>query len=46
MRLSVTGRAFTLKLAQAWLDTYPQSAYLLRQEIAAWQKTDWSLQLG
>jgi len=46
MQLSLTGRAFTIKLPQAWLDTYPQSAYLLRQEAAAWQKTDWSLRLG
>jgi exopolyphosphatase/guanosine-5'-triphosphate,3'-diphosphate pyrophosphatase len=46
LRLSLAGRAFTLALPATWLDSYPQSAYLLREEVAAWQKTDWSLQLG
>ncbi|MCJ0763044.1 exopolyphosphatase [Variovorax terrae] len=29
-----------------WADTYPQSAHLLREEVLAWQKTPWTLQLA
>ena len=28
-----------------WSDAYPQSAHLLREEVLAWQKTPWSLDL-
>lgn len=26
-----------------WLETHPQSAYLLEEEVIAWKKTNWSL---
>ncbi|MGH8821156.1 MAG: exopolyphosphatase, partial [Rhodoferax sp.] len=29
-----------------WEDAFPQSAHLLREEVAAWQKTPWTLQLA
>ena len=28
-----------------WAAAYPQSAYLLREEVLAWQKTPWSLEI-
>lgn len=28
-----------------WAQAYPQSAHLLREEVLAWQKTPWSLEL-
>lgn len=35
---------FTLYAPNDWANTYPQSAHLLRQESAAWQKTPWSFE--
>ncbi|MEO7129652.1 MAG: Ppx/GppA phosphatase family protein, partial [Rhodoferax sp.] len=29
-----------------WEDAFPQSVHLLREEVAAWQKTPWTLQLA
>jgi len=36
---------FTLTVDDAWASDYPQSAHLLRQEAAAWQKTAWTFEL-
>lgn len=36
---------FSLSCRQGWLDAYPQSAHLLREEALAWQKTPWTLSL-
>ena len=33
----------TLQCRPGWATSYPQSAYLLREETLAWQKTPWSL---
>lgn len=35
-------RHFGLSASTAWATEHPQSAHLLRQESAAWQKTSWS----
>nr|WP_315490588.1 Ppx/GppA phosphatase family protein [uncultured Rhodoferax sp.] len=37
------GRALQLRCRPGWADAFPQSAYLLREEVQAWQKTPWSL---
>ena len=37
---------FMLGCKQGWLDAYPQSAHLLREEVVAWQKTPWTLSLA
>jgi len=29
-----------------WAAAYPQSAHLLREETAAWQKTPWTLEFN
>ncbi len=36
---------FTLMVTEVWVASYPQSAHLLRQESAAWQKSSWSFDL-
>jgi exopolyphosphatase/guanosine-5'-triphosphate,3'-diphosphate pyrophosphatase len=36
-------RALQLRCRPGWADAFPQSAYLLREEVQAWQKTPWSL---
>lgn len=37
------GRILQLRCRPGWADAFPQSAYLLREEVQAWQKTPWSL---
>ncbi|MFW5431510.1 MAG: exopolyphosphatase [Methylophilaceae bacterium] len=32
-----------LTVQDSWLETHPQSAYLLEEEVIAWKKTNWSL---
>ena len=34
---------FLLGLPTAWQQAFPQTSYLLEEEILAWQKTNWSL---
>jgi exopolyphosphatase/guanosine-5'-triphosphate,3'-diphosphate pyrophosphatase len=41
LQLSGSGRKVTLKVPSAWARNYPQSAYLLKEEVTAWQKTPW-----
>lgn len=38
-------RLFILACRSGWSETYPQSAHLLREEVLAWQKTPWRVQL-
>ncbi len=48
LRLNVEGhpaRAFVLTCRAGWAQAYPQSAHLLREEVLAWQKTPWTLNL-
>ena len=37
------GRRFCVTCRAGWVQAFPQSAYLLQEEILAWQKTPWSL---
>jgi len=37
------GRLFVLNCRPGWAEAFPQSAYLLQEEVLAWQKTPWSL---
>lgn len=44
LRLRWNGAAtINLTIPAAWAQRYPQSAYLLREEANAWQKTAWAL---
>jgi exopolyphosphatase/guanosine-5'-triphosphate,3'-diphosphate pyrophosphatase len=36
---------FTIQCKKTWLQQWPQSAHLLREECIAWQKTPWKLDL-
>lgn len=42
---SEESRIFSLTLSKAWAEKYPQSSHLLKEEINAWQKTTWSLDI-
>jgi exopolyphosphatase/guanosine-5'-triphosphate,3'-diphosphate pyrophosphatase len=46
LQLSNSGRRITLKVPAAWTKNYPQSAYLLRQEVESWQKMPWVFALS
>ncbi len=37
------GKLFVLNCRPGWSEAFPQSAYLLQEEVVAWQKTSWSL---
>lgn len=45
LRLTCKHRTFKLTTASGWGKRFPQSAWLLQEEAAAWQKTDWKLSL-
>ena len=46
LRLAEAGqRLFKLTCAAGWAEAYPQSAYLLGEEVVAWQKTPWRIEL-
>lgn len=36
-------RLFVLNCRPGWAEAFPQSAYLLQEEVLAWQKTPWTL---
>ena len=39
-------RSVSLQMDRDWVELWPQSAHLLREEKIAWQKTDWIFQLS
>ncbi|GAB3189566.1 Ppx/GppA phosphatase family protein [Hydrogenophaga aquatica] len=41
LRLSYRSRGFKLTTVPGWSRQYPQSAWLLEEEVEAWQKSDW-----
>ncbi len=41
--LSISDEKIKLETTENWLENYPQTAYLIEEEINAWQKTDWEL---
>jgi len=44
-RGSASERSFELRCRDGWAAKFPQSAHLLREEVIAWQKTAWNLEL-
>jgi exopolyphosphatase / guanosine-5'-triphosphate,3'-diphosphate pyrophosphatase len=46
LRLTTGGASFRLEVPAAWAAAWPQSAHLLREEMAAWQKTPWTFVLA
>lgn len=45
VRLSLKNNSVTLQVPSYWMQTYPQSIHLLKQEIEAWQKSPWVFKL-
>jgi exopolyphosphatase/guanosine-5'-triphosphate,3'-diphosphate pyrophosphatase len=45
LNLDQTRSCFNLKCPRGWGQAHPQSAHLLREEVLAWQKTGWQLDL-
>ncbi|HEY0563593.1 MAG TPA: Ppx/GppA phosphatase family protein [Methylophilus sp.] len=43
LQLLREGNTFFLSLPSAWQQAFPQTCYLLEEEVLAWQKTAWSL---
>ncbi len=43
IKLERADKIFMLSLPSAWQQSFPQTCYLLEEEILAWQKTNWSL---
>lgn len=43
IRLTYKAGAFRVSCTPGWAKRYPQSAWLLSEEVLAWQKTDWKL---
>ncbi len=43
LRCNDLRQLFVLTADTAWINRYPQSAHLLRQECVAWERTPWSL---
>ena len=43
IRFERAGNTFLLSLPSAWQQAFPQTSYLLEEEVLAWQKTNWSL---
>lgn len=41
LRLSYRSRGFKLTTVPGWARQFPQSAWLLEEEVEAWQKSDW-----
>jgi len=35
---------FVIQCKKSWVQQWPQSAHLLREECVAWQKTTWQLE--
>ena len=45
VRLDSDDATVRLNCRADWAETYPQSAHLLREEVLAWDKTPWKLEL-
>jgi exopolyphosphatase/guanosine-5'-triphosphate,3'-diphosphate pyrophosphatase len=45
IRLQRDGDRMTIHIDAAWARTHPQSIYLLNEEVEAWRKTGWNLQI-
>jgi exopolyphosphatase/guanosine-5'-triphosphate,3'-diphosphate pyrophosphatase len=45
LHCDVASRHFSFQYSGPWASRFPQSMHLLQQEVQAWQKTRWTLQL-
>lgn len=44
-RMDTVGKSMRLTCRSDWAEAFPQSAHLLREEVLAWEKTAWKLEL-
>jgi exopolyphosphatase/guanosine-5'-triphosphate,3'-diphosphate pyrophosphatase len=44
-RIEAQDQRIQLRCRVGWAEAFPQSAYLLREEAQAWQRTPWSLEV-
>jgi exopolyphosphatase/guanosine-5'-triphosphate,3'-diphosphate pyrophosphatase len=44
-RMDAEGLSIRLSCRSDWAESFPQSAHLLREEVLAWEKTPWKLEL-
>lgn len=44
-RMDTAGSVVRLSCRSDWAEAFPQSAHLLREEVQAWEKTPWKLEL-
>ena len=44
--LHLHAKSIQLFVTQSWCKKYPQTAYLLEEEVISWQKTNWNLMLS
>jgi len=45
LKLSFLGHGFELNTPPGWAKRYPQSAWLLEEEVLAWQRSPWSFRV-
>jgi exopolyphosphatase / guanosine-5'-triphosphate,3'-diphosphate pyrophosphatase len=45
-RMPDNAQQFRISCRPEWAQSYPQSAHLLREEVLAWQRTPWQLELA
>lgn len=46
LKVSISGQAIHLTMPESWLSEYPQTCYLLEEEVIAWQKTNWNFKVS
>jgi exopolyphosphatase/guanosine-5'-triphosphate,3'-diphosphate pyrophosphatase len=44
-RAAPNSHILQLRCRAGWAEAFPQSAYLLREEVQAWQRTPWTLEV-
>ena len=46
LKVSIDGQNIYLSMPQFWVTQFPQTCYLLEEEVIAWQKTNWSFMVS
>ena len=46
IKVTIEGQTIYLSMPEFWQKQFPQTCYLLEEEVIAWQKTNWSLMVS
>ncbi len=46
LKVSIDGQVIYLSMPASWHTEFPQTCYLLEEEVVAWQKTNWSFMVS